>query len=586
MKLRNENSIIELVFANGGKDITFNTNEYENLYIQVNTENPYSCNFEVYNHNIQLEEGTVTTEYEPYCGTTKTVYLNSPLYEGDELLTKDGKLYHYHKMGSVVLNGSEEWVIDGSQYTTNNLGFYYTYNIPKPLDSQEDSLYCDRFNKNYLLYHEDVEGCTVYKHPTKIALKISKSKLATTDANGFKQWLSENPTTVVYELAEPWYEPLGEYGKVILDGSEEIIQHELNNNAKYRTYLIPFSNIRIKGKCYADKIKATNGFNVDSVNESLICCSSENNQLAISSNITTLNNFKQWLQQNPVTVIYELENPQPIDDDMIFDIATSSTLSYESAVPMGTTSFLPYTNELPLLETSTQYRVSFDCDIVGLPLVISLGGTTTTITSELHNTLSIITPSIETNGKLMIDGSGMANIDNVVVTKGEMVYEYFEGLKSSFEDRHIVVNLWDGTFKKDWAITSDGIISDVGLNGDLNTDCYMTNWIPCKPNTTYSVQGGDRNRWLVRNAKGEETFFGGYVGNETPTITTPNDAVELCCYYKNSNALDVNTVHQNLAIWESNEMTYEEVMIYKDGKYKAKIKLIKYPIEFGKGGRL
>ena len=432
----------------------------------------------------QLEEGTVATEYEPYCGTTKTVYLNSPLYKGDELLTKDGKIYHYHKMGSVVLNGSEDWTPSENLYA-DVCAYYLVLNSYKGGIDDPSGLITDRFLQSY--YHTNEEGITSNDNDVNMdvfRIKILKSKLSTTDINGFKQWLSENPTTVVYELAEPYYEEIS----------------------------------------------------------------------------TT--------------------------DDMIFDIATSSTLSYESAVPMGTTSFLPYTNELPLLETSTQYRVSFDCDIVGLPLVISLGGTTTTITSELHNTLSIITPSIETNGKLTIDGSGMANIDNIVVTKGEMVYEYFEGLKSSFEDRHIV-NLWDGTFKKDWAITSAGIISDVGINGSLNTNCYMTNWIPCKPNTTYSVQGGDRNRWLVRNAKGEETFFGGYVGNETPTITTPNDAVELCCYYKlNSNALDVNTVHQNLAIWESNEMTYEEVMIYKDGKYKAKIKLIKSPIEFGKGGRL
>ena len=386
----------------------------------------------------QLEEGIVATEYEPYCGSTKTVYLNSPLYKGDELLTKDGKIYHYHKMGSVVLDGSEDtWT--NSLYLSDNVIRFYT-TMSRGISKKNTVLYCDRFRydgvyENYKSYESEL-----IHHDQDFNFAIYKSKLSTTDVNGFKQWLQENPVTLVYELAEPWYEPLGEYGKVVLDGSEEIIQHELNNNANYRTYLIPFSNIKIKGKCYADKIKTTDGFNVSTVNEPLICCSSESSRLAISSNITTLNNFKQWLQQNPITVIYELENPQPIDDDMIFDIATSSTLSYESAVPMGTTSFLPYTNELPLLETSTQYRVSFDCDIVGLPLVVSLGGTTTTITSELHNTLSIITPSIETNGKLTIDGSGIANIDNVVVTKGEMVYEYFEGLKSSFENTLIPSN--------------------------------------------------------------------------------------------------------------------------------------------------
>ena len=438
--------------------------------------------------NIQLEEGTVVTEYEPYCGTTKTVYLNSPLYEGDELLTKDGKIYHYHKMGSIVLNGSEDWTQSDNLYA-DVCAYYLVLNSYKGGIDDPSGLITDRFLQSY--YHTNEEGITSNNNDNNMnifRIKILKSKLSTTDINGFKQWLSENPTTVVYELAKPWYEPLGEYGKVVLDGSEEIIQNALSG-ANYRTYLIPFSNIKIKGKCYADKIKATDGFDTGNVNESLICCSSENSQLAISSNITTLNNFKQWLQQNPVTVIYELENPQSIDDDMIFDIATSSTLSYESAVPMGTTSFLPYTNELPLLETSTQYRVSFDCDIVGLPLVISLGGTTTTITSELHNTLSIITPSIETNGKLTIDGSGIANIDNVVVTKGEMVYEYFEGLKSSFENCR--KNLLDPSKLISGFINQYGNLEDSVTMQEMTSD-----WISVKPGEKYTFS---RRNYELKN---------------------------------------------------------------------------------------
>jgi hypothetical protein len=45
-------------------------------------------------------------------------------------------------------------------------------------------------------------------YTNRINANISKSKLSTTDVNGFKQWLSENPTTVVYKLAEPYYEDI------------------------------------------------------------------------------------------------------------------------------------------------------------------------------------------------------------------------------------------------------------------------------------------------------------------------------------------------------------------------------------------
>ena len=224
-----------------------------------------------------------------------------------------------------------------------------------------------------------------------------------------------------------------------------------------------------------------------------------------------------------------------------------------------------------------QYTISFNCDVEGILLEVSLGGTKTSVISQLHNTLSIITPPIETDGKLMIDGYGIANIYNVVITAGEMVYEYFEGLKSSFEDRY--VNLWDGTYIK-------GYINSQGELIVQDAETYTTNWMSCKPNTTYSVQGGDRNRWLMRNSLGELTFIGGKVGNETPTIRTLNDTIELRCYYKvDTGGLDINIVHQNLVIWESNDMTYEEALTNKN-KYKAKIKLIKSSIEFGKGGRI
>ena len=50
---------------------------------------------------------------------------------------------------------------------------------------------------------------------------IYKSKLPTPNIDGLKQWLSENPTTVVYQLAEPTYEEIPhELQKIILEGYE------------------------------------------------------------------------------------------------------------------------------------------------------------------------------------------------------------------------------------------------------------------------------------------------------------------------------------------------------------------------------
>ena len=53
-----------------------------------------------------------------------------------------------------------------------------------------------------------------YKNDTNILktfspqISISKSKLSTLDVNGFKQWLSQNPTTFYYQLETPTITPI------------------------------------------------------------------------------------------------------------------------------------------------------------------------------------------------------------------------------------------------------------------------------------------------------------------------------------------------------------------------------------------
>lgn len=467
----------------------------------------------------QLEEGDTATEYEPYYGTTKTVYLNSPLYEGDELLTKDGKIYHYHKMRSTVLDGSENWGLSTNTTSVDEslLRFDVPLKFPSFLmgdgnDGSYHPIYCDIFPSLYIHgtrveINRKFETISLHSTGNSLSILIQKSKLSTTDLNGFIQWLSEHPTTIVYELANPYYEEIS------------------------------------------------------------------------------------------------------ITDDMIFDIATSSTLSYESAVPMGTTSFFPYTNELPLLETSTQYRVSFDCDVVGLPLVISLGGTTTTITtSELHNTLSIITPSIETNGKLTIDGSGMVNIDNVVVTKGEMVYEYFEGLKSSFEKEINLFNKENAIIKTGYLVgNSSNTAKPLGTiekNSSYKRVFDLSN-IKFKPNTTYTINFGSytSNKRLSLISNDIPNLLVDDITDTYITFTTPsnmNNSYYILQCYKDNNIIegitatgstngtaDTDINYYFLNVLKIQEGNIEEMNKYMD-KYKVNLTLTINDdnLIFGKGGRL
>ena len=183
------------------------------------------------NFQLQIEEGTQATSYEPYKESIHTLYLNSPLLKGDKLVVHDGKLCHYHKMGQVVLDGSEDWFQSTHKYTTVEAFFMSLNNY-----IGSNPLISDKFIQNG--FSIDSEGITNnYNNveigiPTSnknvIRIKINKTKLSTINATGFKQWLQANPTTVVHELTEPYYEPiepqLSQYSfSTVKDGDMEII---------------------------------------------------------------------------------------------------------------------------------------------------------------------------------------------------------------------------------------------------------------------------------------------------------------------------------------------------------------------------
>ena len=133
-----------------------------------------------------------------YKEISSIINLTSPLYEGDKIVVKDDKLCHYHKMGMMVLDGSEDWILRSDHEYNTHIRVQIPFN-----GTLRTKLLCDRFVWDTINVTNKilcVEGW--------LTIFIEKSKLSTTDVNGFKQWLSENPITVVYELAEPYYEDI------------------------------------------------------------------------------------------------------------------------------------------------------------------------------------------------------------------------------------------------------------------------------------------------------------------------------------------------------------------------------------------
>ena len=169
--------------------------------------------------NIQLEEGATATSYvEPKQHKTE-ILLDEPLRKlpngvCDEIV--GNKIIK--RVGEVTFNGSENW----SKYRVGENDDFITFVFSltctnKHLKSKQmwGQQQRNRGRSNCLpsigdkVYFNtiDTEGFCQGHNDTATTnnwcIAISKSKLTTIDINGFKKWLSENPVTIIYELAEP-----------------------------------------------------------------------------------------------------------------------------------------------------------------------------------------------------------------------------------------------------------------------------------------------------------------------------------------------------------------------------------------------
>lgn len=166
--------------------------------------------------NIQLEivdaPQTKPTHYQPYILDKKEILLNEPLRGipngiKDTIEKVNGEWKIVRKVGSIVLNGSEPWKeqVDGS--TEEFLDIRCGY--PTLLNRNRQNGLCDKFN--YITKGSPIgeqEGIQLYTHTTQsqFIASMSKSRFSTVDS--FKEYLAQNHTTVLYELATPIIEDI------------------------------------------------------------------------------------------------------------------------------------------------------------------------------------------------------------------------------------------------------------------------------------------------------------------------------------------------------------------------------------------
>ena len=120
-------------------------------------------------------------------------------------------VYLVQRVCKVVLNGSETW--DRSSWSmTNTFKFDFEIGlVAKLFDlNAANQILCDTFkvvSRNSLenVANREFESiCATNVKSRTLSITVSKTKLNNTNTTGaFKQWLSNNPVTVCYELATP-----------------------------------------------------------------------------------------------------------------------------------------------------------------------------------------------------------------------------------------------------------------------------------------------------------------------------------------------------------------------------------------------
>ena len=182
-----------------GKTFTVSQETTYNWYIQIYNGNV--CNNLIFKPMIRLSS-IIDDTYEPYQESTSLFVLDQPLRSlpngvKDIAYIKNGILYVDRKVGTVVLDGSENWAKE-----VNNA--YITISNAKGNNTPTLSNYFKSVSTTTNVWGDIKFGATNKN------LIFYKGIIENTDLAGFKTWLSTHNVEVLYELAEPYTETIGE----------------------------------------------------------------------------------------------------------------------------------------------------------------------------------------------------------------------------------------------------------------------------------------------------------------------------------------------------------------------------------------
>lgn len=204
---KNDYTMYWLYHSDSEINITKNKNFIAmNDYIVLRVDAGSVPKFFEYIKTLQIEIGSKQTPYEPYTEQTVQIALDEPLRgigEYKDTITKDGAV---RKIKHAVFDGSEDekWSIAGEKANHINFASLQIKDATKINERQRSMM--DKFKWSSGVWNRDEVGQDMFAG----VLRINMPKDLAPDLQTFKTWLSQNPLTVDYVLAEPVTEPLPE----------------------------------------------------------------------------------------------------------------------------------------------------------------------------------------------------------------------------------------------------------------------------------------------------------------------------------------------------------------------------------------
>lgn len=240
----NNTQLATLTLSNNKKSAIFTINNDANIsrlytYLDNSDNNDATITYK----NIQLEKGTVATDYEPYEEKNINVDLkgnelcsNLGKTTNDELIVENSKAKINKKIKEFTFTGDEEFTkrSDGDGSTT------ITFNLPIHEDIVELNTVSNMFSYEQSSTSGN-EGMGVSIGNNKLVyIQIKRSRLSSLDVAGFKEFLKAKynagtPLKIQCELIEPEVVDLGEIDFDLIENSTLTCEEESDMQIDYLT---------------------------------------------------------------------------------------------------------------------------------------------------------------------------------------------------------------------------------------------------------------------------------------------------------------------------------------------------------------